>query len=169
MIRTVKYAAVAALLTLGTATPAATATTPAVPAQAAPAADMGPATLRPQVQPKTCVDSNANKLLYACNGNDFQKWTVRDSNNDGEVRLVSKSAGTCLEANLGTSVGAGLRSCGHSENWRMTKVAGGYQFKDIWTKTCLGVDTKYIYGEDVPVRLRTFHCALNKWQTWLIG
>ncbi|MFD8712624.1 hypothetical protein ACFV07_19455 [Streptomyces anulatus] len=170
MFRTVKYAAVAALLTLGTATPAATATSavPAAQAQAAAAAEIGPTTLRPQVQPKTCVDSNANDLLWGCNGNDFQKWTVRDTDNDGEVALVNKSTGTCL-VNL-IDVDIRLEKCGYGEPWRMTKVDGGYQLSDTMTGACLGVDTEKAWGEEVPVKLRTFYCTgKNWWQTWLIG
>lgn len=175
MIRTVKYAAAAVLLTLGAAVPAtastAARTTPAAPVQAALlAAETGPFTLRAQVQPLTCVDGNADRLLYACNRSDVQKWTIRDNNNegDGDVALVYKRGGTCLETDY--HLGIELRECGYSESWKMTKVAGGYQFHDISTKVCLGVDTERFWGNDVPVKLRVFKsCAPNKWNTWLVG
>ncbi|MER0429993.1 hypothetical protein [Streptomyces microflavus] len=166
MIRTVKHATVAALLALGVAAPSATATT----TPAAPAAEQGPVTLRPQVQPRTCLDGNANKLLWACNGNGFQNWTVKDSNDDGRFALIYQRAGTCLTTNIKSE--AFLSRCFSdviSEDWIKTEVPGGYQLQDDFTKKCLGVDTKYIWGEDVPVKLRTFDCVRNKWQTWLIG
>ncbi|WP_411119871.1 RICIN domain-containing protein [Streptomyces sp. 058-1L] len=169
MIRTVKHATVAALLALGVVAPSATAaTTPAASAQAAPAPE-GLVTLRPQVQSSTCLDGNANKLLWRCNGSTFQKWTLEDKNKDGVFALKYERDGQCLGADIeGEKY---MRKCDGviTEDWEVTKVSGGYQIRDTFPTRCLGVDTERIYGYDVPVKLRTFECVRNKWQTWLVG
>jgi len=111
-----------------------------------------------------CLDGNANKLVWECNGSHVQRWEIGYTD-DGSNQLVYPTGGTCLRSD-GELQLTSLTDCANATHWEVITSGDHVQFKDINSDgDCLAILKSHTYPNRVDF-LSVIGCGSSRtfWQ-----